>query len=53
MVEEKSKHRMTPINFATKKTTLIKLRDAAETEGNLTQVKHLYYHYYINKPLYR
>lgn len=38
MVKEKSKHRSAPVNFATKKTTLIKLRDAAETEGNLDQV---------------
>lgn len=38
MVKEKNKHRAAPVNFATKKTTLIKLRDAAETEGNLDQV---------------
>jgi len=38
MVKEKNKHRAAPVNFATKKTTLIKLRDAAETDGNLDQV---------------
>ena len=39
MVREKEKYRSAPVNFATKKTTLIKLRDAAETEGNIDQVK--------------
>ena len=38
MVREKEKYRSAPVNFATKKTTLIKLRDAAETEGNIDQV---------------
>ena len=38
MVKEKTKHRAAPVNFATKKTTLIKMRDAAETEGNLDEV---------------
>lgn len=38
MVKQKTKHRSAPVNFATKKTTLIKMRDAAETEGNLDQV---------------
>ena len=39
MVKEKNKHRAAPVNFASKKTTLIKLRDSAETEGNLDQVR--------------
>ena len=38
MVKEKAKYRSAPVNFATKKTTLLKLRDAAETEGNLDKV---------------
>ena len=42
MVREKEKYRSAPVNFATKKTTLIKLRDAAETEGNIDQVSILY-----------
>ena len=39
MVKQKTKHRSAPVNFATKKTTLIKMRDAAEPEGNLDQVR--------------
>ena len=41
MVKEKAKYRSAPVNFATKKTTLLKLRDAAETEGNLDKVFNL------------
>ena len=39
MVKEKAKYRSAPVNFATKKTTLLKLRDAAETEGIIDKVQ--------------
>lgn len=38
MVKEKAKHRTNPINFALQKTTLLKMRDAAETAGNIEEV---------------